>query len=190
MYDTASIHSCSADTIQPGGAPQGIGILARRIDELLHRPDQESLGASAADALKPLLADPELLYPEHFQASAECYCRHVLHRDPYGRFTILALVWRPQQYTPIHGHTAWGAVGVYRGTPDVESYRFNRSGMEFCLQPSSSGRCAPGDTLFVRSGLDDIHRIANRSQQDVVTIHIYGCDLVRHPRDLNIVLAS
>jgi predicted metal-dependent enzyme (double-stranded beta helix superfamily) len=35
------------------------------------------------------------------------YRCHLLHAEPDGSFSVVALVWRPGQATPIHDHVTW-----------------------------------------------------------------------------------
>ncbi len=51
-------------------------------------------------------------------------------------------------------------------------------------------RLQSGDVATVRPGIDDVHRIGNDTQQRIITIHIYGRDLVAEPTSLNIVFNS
>ncbi|MAJ28453.1 MAG: hypothetical protein CMJ92_03520, partial [Planctomycetes bacterium] len=52
---------------------------------------------------------------DQFEGSSQKYTRHLLHADPEDRFSLLALVWKPGQGTPIHDHPSWGVIGVLRG---------------------------------------------------------------------------
>ena len=148
------------------------------------------MAARVAAALGRVLAIEDLLAPAQQAGNPDHYCRHALYADAAGRFTILALIWGPGQRTPVHGHTAWGAAGVYRGTPTVAIYDLCRRGngaMECC--ETRRFVLQPGQTGYVRMGLDDIHRIGNEGRRDTaITIHAYGRDLIREPDSLNIVL--
>jgi predicted metal-dependent enzyme (double-stranded beta helix superfamily) len=142
-----------------------------------------------AARLEALLREDDLLAPEHREADPARYRKHVLHGDPAGRFTVLAIVWEPGQHTDVHGHTAWGAVGIYEGTPDVTCYDCEEVGDgRHRAVPVKSLRCGPGDVAVVRPGLRDVHRIANGTDASAVTIHTYGCDLVRDPDAINLAL--
>jgi hypothetical protein len=47
----------------------------------------------------------------------------LLHRDPDGRYTVLAMVWERGQGTPLHDHAGrWCVECVYQGRIRVTSY--------------------------------------------------------------------
>ena len=124
--------------------------------------------------------------PEHCcEPGDDCYRRHLLYADPAGRFTVLAVVWRPGQGTPVHGHTAWGAVGVYQGQPSVTSYRYIQG-----QSPVATGEhhCCPGEVCHVTPGVAEPHRVFNASDDLAITIHTYGRDLTVDPSAINILI--
>ena len=57
-------------------------------------------------AIRGSLVDLDLLAEEHRLSKPDTYTRHLLHADPNGLFSILALVWGPGQGSPVHGHPA------------------------------------------------------------------------------------
>jgi predicted metal-dependent enzyme (double-stranded beta helix superfamily) len=177
--------------LQPG-AHAAIASLARSIEDILRREDPAfAIEQAVAELMSPVLATPGVIADEHRVGYTDTYRRHVLYADPRGRFTILSLVWGPGHTTPVHGHTAWGAVGVVDGTPTVELFeclRHDEITLEF--RQCRSLTANPGDTCTVTSGLDDVHRIRNDTQDRIVTLHIYGRDLLSSPTSINITLDS
>lgn len=177
-----------------GASPEtraAVCAFAERVEHLITtRPTSEIPGA-VAEAMKPLLSEPDLLDEAHCRCQPETYRRHVLYADPQKRFTILALVWRPGHVTPVHGHRAWGAVGVYEGKPSVALYDCpaDEQGTRQPIE-TSVVTCAPGDTTFVHAGWKDVHKIYNASAERVITIHVYGRDLVQDPDSINLTLAA
>lgn len=126
-----------------------------------------------ADALAPYLGLPDLLEDHFCRCSQERYQRHLLHAGP--DYSILALVWRPQQMSPVHGHRTWCALGVHRGWM-VESF----------FAPGESGAvprgCAArrvGDVSHSAADPDAVHRLANLGTETAISIHVYGA---RHDR--------
>jgi len=143
-----------------------------------------------AGALAGLLREPGLLGSAHRVPSQTSYARHILFADPLRRFTILALIWLPGQSTPVHGHTAWGAMGLYEGTLTSTDYLLSSAGLPVLeCHPVRSLPIQPGMTAGVLPGLDDIHRLANESAAPAISIHVYGKDLLLDPGSLNIVLS-
>ena len=43
------------------------------------------------------------------------YLSHLLHAEPDGSFSIVAMVWLPGQVTPVHDHVTWCVFGVLQG---------------------------------------------------------------------------
>ena len=171
------------------GIRDGIVALAADVAHLADACVPSTLPARIAQRLPETLAVEDLLAPQHCEGDDETYRRHILYADPLRRFTILALVWNPGQATPIHGHTAWGAVGVYAGQPTVTLYeRKQRSDQLFEICCSRSFQVRPGDACFVRPGIDDVHRISNDTDDPAVSIHVYGRDLLQDPGSINIIL--
>lgn len=124
-----------------------------------------------AAALKPWLGRADLLDGCRCPPRESCYVRHVLHADPTGRFTLLALVWRPGQASPIHAHRAWCAFGVQNGTL-TESYFDAPAGDETPAwridRPLVAGDCGHG------AAGPAVHRLANRASVGAVSLHVYG----------------
>jgi predicted metal-dependent enzyme (double-stranded beta helix superfamily) len=162
---------------------------AARVDSILDAAGDEVPVEKIAEALQPVLAEDGLLCPDHREGAEDWYRKHVLYACPEGRFTLLALVWLPGQGTVVHGHTAWGAVGVYEGTPNVAVYACEESDdgrHEATL--TKDVRCKRGDLATVRPGLCDVHRIYNDSDETMITLHAYGLDLVADPDAINLNL--
>src|SRR5262249_34177585 len=87
----------------------------RSVDQLVARDlPVPILLDELAPELRQLLALPELLPPDERPLEAGT-CQRVLYRDPAGRYSLVALTWRPYASTPIHDHQAWGLAGVYHG---------------------------------------------------------------------------
>ena len=154
------------------------------LDELVEG-DEIGLPGRVARAVRPLVRRRDWLPESCCEPGDECYRRHLLYSDPAGRFTVLAVVWRPGQGTPVHGHTAWGAVGVYQGNPSVANYRY-RDGQEPVL--AGEHRCQPGDVSHVSAGTAHPHRVFNAGNDIAITIHTYGRDLSVDPTAINILL--
>ena len=57
-----------------------------------------------ADELRGHLPTPDVLTAEQRLGSPDDYVGHTLHVEPDGSFSIVALVWRPGQFTRIQDH--------------------------------------------------------------------------------------
>lgn len=146
--------------------------------------EDSSVQERVAVNLGELVASSGWLPGRFAEPGSEGYRRHVLYGDPQGRFTVLSVVWRPDDGTPVHGHTAWGAVGVYQGRVRVASYDY--AGGLITLR--SDDDCPAGAVCHVTAGTDRPHRVFNDGETVAVTIHTYGRDLRDDPAKINIVL--
>ena len=161
-------------------------VFARYLKSLDHLVEADAeVPQRVAEEVEKLVAQGNWLPEDCCEPGDECYRRHVLYGDPAGRFTVMAVVWRPGQGTPLHGHTAWGAVGVYRGNPSVATYRYVEG-----EAPVATGEyhCKPGDVCHVTPGTAEPHRVFNASDDLAITIHTYGRDLTLDPSGINILL--
>jgi len=99
------------------------------------------------------------------------YRAHVLHVEPDGSFSVLALVCQPGQVTRIHDHITWCVFGVIQGVEHEELF-------DQQLHPLGVTNNYPGDVNgFAPPG--DIHRVRNISDVTAISIHVYGADLSR-----------
>lgn len=174
----------------PTAAPRpAILGLASRIAELTEQLPVSELPVAAAEALQAFLDEPDLLDRAHQMGDTNQYRRHLLYADALRSFTILALVWTEGQGTPVHGHTAWGAVGIYQGRLETRNYELIDTG---CGLPTCSEtlycETVPGDILLVKPGLGGIHRLSCHAAEGAISIHVYGRDLCRDPASINIAL--
>jgi predicted metal-dependent enzyme (double-stranded beta helix superfamily) len=134
-------------------------------------------------ALQAAVSEPSLLPAEHRQGKADCYARHVLHSDPAGRFTVLALVWGPGQFSPPHAHHTWCSYAVLDGTLTETVYSYDEATAK--ASPLRVAERQPGYHCFSRAGLDQIHRLGNAGAGPAISIHVYGVDRERITTHVN-----
>jgi 3-mercaptopropionate dioxygenase len=104
------------------------------------------------------------------------YCSHLLHSEPDGAFSVVGLVWRPGQLTPIHDHVTWCVFGVIKGAEYEEL--FTLSDDESALLPAGGNINGVGEVSgFAPPG--DIHRVRNAGTEVAMSVHIYGTDISR-----------
>lgn len=139
----------------------------------------EALDLSATERLvKQVLAMPH---------SMQSYTRHLLHADPSGRFTVVALRWDPQQGSPVHAHFTWCAYRVLHGALTEGHFEWDRAANQaylFNRVPRLSGQSVCG-----HGGMDFIHRLSNEQDQTAVSIHVYGIDSARISTHVNRMVA-
>jgi 3-mercaptopropionate dioxygenase len=129
-----------------------------------------------ASELERHLPSPDVLTPEQRNGDAAGYHSHVLHTEPGGTFSIVALVWRPGQMTPIHDHVTWCVFGVIQGVEFEEVFTLDEA--NDCLVLAGKRANWAGDVSgFAPPG--DIHRVLNVGSRVAISIHIYGTDVSR-----------
>jgi 3-mercaptopropionate dioxygenase len=122
------------------------------------------------------LPSPDVLTAEQRIGDPKGYRSHVLHTEPDGSFSIVALVWRPGQVTPIHDHVTWCVFGVIQGEEYEELFTLDRK--RECLVESETNRNRTAEVGgFAPPG--DIHRVRNAGEDTAISIHIYGTDVTR-----------
>src|SRR3954454_13970343 len=102
-------------------------------------------------ALARVAADPDLLTPVQRIPSPECYARHVVYGDPAGRFTMLALVWMPGQFSPPHAHQTWCAYAVCENTLTEPEFAFDPATMKALplrTVEQQAGDCTFGEVVL------------------------------------------
>lgn len=134
--------------------------------------DSAFFARSMRMALADAAANPDLLTAAQREGSAEKYRRHLLAADPYGRYAIAALVWLPQQASPVHAHHTWCGYAVMEGTLSETVFEWN--GARHCASATRTQARNRGAVSFVRGGRGGIHQLGNRSDEPAVSLHIYG----------------
>lgn len=145
-----------------------------------------------ADQLRLHLPSPEILTAEQRYGDPQKYCCHLLHSEPDGSFSVVALVWRPGQATPIHDHVTWCVYGVIQGAEHEQRYLLRDDDW---LEEAGTSVNDVGDVAGLAPP-GDIHRVGCHGAQTAISLHIYGTDFsrlgtsVRRVYDLPIVAAA
>jgi predicted metal-dependent enzyme (double-stranded beta helix superfamily) len=138
--------------------------------------DWQQTARLVAAELSGNLPSADILSPEHRLGDPEGYRSHVLHTEPGGTFSIVALVWRPGQVTPIHDHVTWCVFGIVQGVEHEELFTLDEE--RGCLVEAGTSTNEPGEVNgFAPPG--DIHRVRNAGASTAISIHIYGTDVLR-----------
>ncbi|GAA2820515.1 hypothetical protein GCM10010470_64770 [Saccharopolyspora taberi] len=125
-----------------------------------------------AAALRPFLPEPGLLREDQRTGDPDRYTQHVLHVEPDGSFSVVALVWLPGQRTPVHDHVAWCVTGVYEGVEHEQRYAVH----DGHLVPTQEVTNPAGDVCgFAPPG--DIHLVRNACDTKAISLHVYGADI-------------
>jgi 3-mercaptopropionate dioxygenase len=138
--------------------------------------DWRETARRVAAQLERHLPSTDVLTPEQRRGDANGYRSHVLHSEPDGTFSIVALVWRPGQVTPIHDHVTWCVFAVIQGVEHEELFTADEA--NDCLVATGNAVNWPGAVSgFAPPG--DIHRVRNVGSGIAISIHIYGTDVSR-----------
>jgi predicted metal-dependent enzyme (double-stranded beta helix superfamily) len=138
-----------------------------------------------AAALAPFLGIPNLLGDASCRCSADSYVRHLLSAGK--DYTVLALVWRPGQMSPVHGHRTWCAFGVHRGWM---TETFFSPGPQGCPMPRTCVERRVGDVTHAAADPSAIHRLANLGTENAISIHVYGAPFDRLGDEVNQIWAD
>ena len=130
-----------------------------------------------AARLAGLLEQDGWLAPEHQLPGTDRYRQHLLYVAPSRHLSVVALVWRPGQRTPIHDHVSWCVVGVYRGVEQETRYRLvDRGGIEQ-LEYVETIEAHPGHVEALVPPAENIHVVEAGGRGLTISIHVYGADI-------------
>ena len=140
-------------------------------------PGPELLALGAGVMVEDMLGFDHVLDAAQCEPAEDHYRQHILHVDPHGRFSVVALVWLPGHETPIHDHVAWCVAGVLTGREREHRY-------ERLTVPGEAGLLRAGATVFndvgevsVLTAGPDIHQVTCASEDKTISIHVYGADI-------------
>jgi predicted metal-dependent enzyme (double-stranded beta helix superfamily) len=174
------------DQLLPG-CSAALAQACREAPDLVPYRVRQALNRALTPALIPQVTAALLNLPR----AEQTYSRHVLHADPQGRLTVVALVWAPGQFSPVHAHYTWCAYRVLSGVLSETHYAWDPSAGH--AYPFNSIARPAGQSVCGHAGLELIHRLGNASHDDpvpAVSLHVYGIDSERVSTHVNRVLAS
>jgi predicted metal-dependent enzyme (double-stranded beta helix superfamily) len=157
--------------------PPGLEQLVAAVRSVVSRhADWRKTARLVSDELARYLPSSNVLSPEERIGDPEGYRSHLLYSEPGGAFSIVALVWRPGQVTPIHDHVTWCVFGVIKGEEHEELFVLDEE--RGCLVEAGAKTNREGDVSgFAPPG--DIHRVRNVGDQTAISLHVYGTDVSR-----------
>ncbi len=140
--------------------------------------DWRQTASLAAAALASHLPSPDVLTAAERAGDPAGYTQHILHTEDSGNFSVVAVVWRPGQMTPIHDHVTWCVVGVIAGNEHEELFELTGGpGGEHLVRTAVRDNWTGSVSGFAPPG--DIHRVCNTAAETAISIHIYGADISR-----------
>ncbi|MET9884638.1 cysteine dioxygenase family protein [Streptomyces sp. NPDC006430] len=168
-------------TTTPARTTARMAALVREIRTVVDRGLAPDLTAYlVGERVAPYLGTPDLLTPEQREGHPDRYRQHVLHTEPGGSFSVVALVWLPGQETSVHDHVSWGVAGVHEGQESELRYRLVPATGEACARLVATEEVVngPGEVCgFAPPG--DIHKVRNSCQTKAISLHVYGADVMR-----------
>lgn len=134
-----------------------------------------------SDSLTRLLEkrDRAWLPAKYLRARSEKYSQYPLYLAPDGTFCVTALAFQPGASTGVHNHRVWGVVGVYQGVEDQALYKRLPGGG---LREAGKLISQPGDCSYLLPPDEEIHNVVNPTGDCSISIHVYGADISRVPR--------
>jgi predicted metal-dependent enzyme (double-stranded beta helix superfamily) len=123
---------------------------------------------------------------EHRVGDPGRYMRHLLYVDPDDDFVITAIIWLPGQHSPVHGHYVWCAYGVVEGELTEEMFRAPGT----LLEQLGTKVIRAGELADIDLGGPLYHRVSNRTQKPLVTLHVYGVAADRLTTGINRIYAE
>jgi predicted metal-dependent enzyme (double-stranded beta helix superfamily) len=139
-------------------------------------------------ALAHAVADPAWLTPAHREGASNGYRRHLLAADPLGRYAVAALVWRPGQASPVHGHRTWCGYAVLDGVLHETLYAWDEAA--HCAARVRARAREAGTVSYVGAGLQAIHRLGNDGIRPAVSLHVYGVSAGQLATHVNRLVAA
>jgi len=181
-YSSVDLPESLLDTLMPRLSEKIAQACMAEADLVPYRVRQ-ALNDSFDQASTDRLVAKVLTMPHSLQS----YTRHILHADPSGMFTVVALRWDPQQGSPVHAHYTWCAYRVLHGALIESHFEWDRSANQAYLfnrvpREAKQSVCGHG-------GMDFIHRLSNESAQTAISIHVYGIDSARISTHVNRMVA-
>jgi predicted metal-dependent enzyme (double-stranded beta helix superfamily) len=105
------------------------------------------------------------------------YSRNLVYRDPRGLFVIMALLWKPRTASAVHDHASWGVMGTFENAIEVTNFDRVDDGKAAGFAELKTREVLPSPTGNVEVVVPprvDIHRMANPTDRQTITIHTYG----------------
>jgi predicted metal-dependent enzyme (double-stranded beta helix superfamily) len=167
MVSAGSAGSCPAALVE-----------AIRVEVRRHG-DWQRTAERVAGRLRALMPGPGVLTAEQRHGDPAGYVTHLLHAEPDGSFSVVAMVWLPGQETPVHDHVTWCVTAVLQGTEYEEIFapQADAAGMARLEVVGRSENPAGTVSGFAPPG--DIHRVRNTGDGVAISMHVYGADISR-----------
>ena len=171
---------------------QHLTAFVERMDAVVaETSDPHAVADQARQHVTELVGHPEFLEQRHREPSPDRYQQHVVHVHPEGRYSLVSLVWRPGQATPVHDHVCWCVVGVLQGREAETRYHLYDHDGSTVLAVSGEAVYEAGDVCALVPPVEDIHKVANADSDGLtISMHVYGANIARLGSSVNHVFAQ
>jgi 3-mercaptopropionate dioxygenase len=154
--------------------------LRARLDEAVRAGDVATVTQQVKSALQSMLRDGPLPIDEHFRESrADTYARRLVHRDPDGQYTVVAMTWGPGQGTALHDHAGiWCVECVVDGRMEVAQYDLvAQTGDSYRFEERTRVTAGVGSAGCLIPPFE-YHTLSNaRPDGPSITLHVYGGEM-------------
>jgi predicted metal-dependent enzyme (double-stranded beta helix superfamily) len=161
--------------------PSRVEELIRRLDAVVDPSDDAVTCRGVKKVLVEVVASgDQFLAPQFLAPAPNRYARRLVHRDPKGRYTVLAMVWDRGQGTALHDHAGmWCVECVYRGRIRVTSYSVHggdpeRDIVRFEKETVIMAGVGEAGALIPPF---EYHMIENPEDMAAITLHVYGGEM-------------
>lgn len=117
------------------------------------------------------------------RAVDEGYSQSCVYLDPNGAFSMILLIWKDGQFTPVHNHRTWGVVTVLEGVETETQYEARGRVDDLEIREAGAESFQAGQVCWFDPP-DDIHRVENGGRGLAMSLHIYGCDYREKPTSI------
>ena len=161
------------------GVVRAVGLpgVVRAVRAVVHQGgDWPRTAERVAGQLRRNLPGPDILTGAQRVGDPAGYRSHLLHAEPDGSFSVVAMVWLPGQVTPVHDHVTWCVFGVLDGAEHEELFALADGGRRL-IRVGNAENTAGQVSGFAPPG--DIHRVRNTGSGVAISLHVYGADISR-----------
>lgn len=158
----------------------GCDELVGRLDAAVQKTSIDQVTTQVRNALSELIRKGSIALPRELKTPCDGhYARRLLYKSPEHEYTVIAMIWGPEQGTPLHDHDGiWCVEGVLEGEIDVTQYGLlEEEADRYHFEPLGTVRAGMGTSGSLIPPFE-YHTIANARQDDIsVTVHVYGREL-------------
>lgn len=154
----------------------------RLIRELEHHvsqhSEQKSLVAAIAQSMQKLISSLELS-SKFVEAIKAGQTDGRIYTSPEHGFFVQVFHWPAGVKTPIHNHNTWGVMGILHNQLHVTEYSMTalETPGQFDVSAKDDYQAQRGAIIYLTAPDDEIHQIVNDSDQESLSVHIYGAEM-------------